>query len=656
MAVIEMNKLTLIGLNTDKEQILEVLMELGVTEIIDNDRLESEDWAQLMVQDGEPDSVHELDDAIDQAVVALERLSGYASEKKPLFAGRREVSKLEFANMEQQKAHMRTIIANIHGLNTQQNELKTERNKLTNLLGALEPWQALELPLDFAGTQTTALLLGVLPTSVRVADLRMEMAEQAPESTLLVIEQDKFQQYICIIYYLQVRESLSGVLKNYAFNKVNMSEHQGTAAEAIKLHRDAIARIDAQLDEIETKMAAYALEKHQLELYYDYLVTRRDKKTALANLLRTNSVFFLEGWIPAEISAAVDGKFTGEWDCMIDIQEPTEAEEFPILLANKGLAAYVEPVTAMYGLPNCRELDPNTIMGPFFVLFFGMMLGDGGYGILLVLASVLALWKFDLEPSMKSSAKLLLYCGLSTMFWGLMFGSWFGIPYFGERPLWLNPVEQPEELLKWSLYFGVFHIYVGIGVRGANYFRKKLYFDIFADVLLWYVFFTGFVLVIMPFIPTTNLANPDAIVGIGKNLMIIGGVLLVLTQGRDKKNIIAKLVGGVASLYDVVSFMSDMLSYSRVMALGLATSIIGGIVNEMALMMGLDNLIKIIMFVIVLIAGHSLNLAINALGAFVHSIRLQYIEFFGKFYQGGGQPFKPLKYTTKYVKFKNQEG
>jgi len=201
--------------------------------------------------------------------------------------------------------------------------------------------------------------------------------------------------------------------------------------------------------------------------------------------------------------------------------------------------------------------------------------------------------------------------------------------------------------------FGVIHIYVGIGVRGANLIRKKKYLDAILDTIPWYIFFTGFVLFVLPYVPNMNAESLGPVVNIGTKLFIIGAIILVLTQGRDGKTILQKLIGGISKLYDVVSFMSDVLSYSRLLALGLATSVIGAIINEMGAMGGLNSVVKVLLFIIISLVGHAINFAINALGAYVHSCRLQYIEFFGKFYEGGGKPFKPLKYNTKYINIKN---
>jgi len=647
-----MNKLTLIGLNSDKEKILERLMEQGVTEIVDKDRLSSEEWSSLMEKDGDSESVQQLGNRIEKVASALGKLSGYEVQKKSLFESKRSVSKDEFDKVVRDEDRIWTVVDDIMQLAAKQEELKSEKNKTENFIHTLEPWKSHDVPLDFMGTKSTVVSLGVVPASVDVGLMEKELAEQVPESYMKCINRDKYQSYLFLICHIKLEEETARVMKKYGFTKVSFNDIKGTAAENINAAREKVSLIDKQIQEIKSKIKAYAVEKPDVETYYDCLVARRDRKKALGSLLKTESVFMLEGWLPRDLSETLRKDLTGSYECIVDIEEPEKDEDFPVLLSNGKVGQAVESITEMYGLPNCREIDPNTVMAPFFVIFFGLMLGDGGYGLVITIAGILALWKFKFNDEMKKTARLILYCGISTMFWGLMFGSWFGIAALAERPVWLNPVEQPEEMLKWSLLFGVIHIYVGIGVRGANQIRRKKYLDAVLDTLPWYIFFTGFIMFVLPYVPNTNAEALGPVVDAGIKLFIIGGVILVLTQGRDGKTILQKLIGGIAKLYDVVSFMSDILSYSRLMALGLATSVIGSIINEMGAMGGLDNILKILLFIFILLVGHAINFAINALGAYVHSSRLQYIEFFGKFYEGGGKPFKPLKYNTKYINLK----
>jgi len=378
----------------------------------------------------------------------------------------------------------------------------------------------------------------------------------------------------------------------------------------------------------------------------------KDRIEANGIILETKRIFFITGWIPEELAKDVTERLEKKYFASITITEPEEDEDFPILLENKVIAEAGEPVSSMYSLPSRREIDPNTVMTPFFIIFFGLMLGDGGYGIILTLATGFLLWKFKLEDYTRKFIKLLFYCGISTIFWGAMFGGWFGISALVPFALWFDIVSRPELMLSWSFLFGVIHILAGFSMKAANLIRKGKYLDALFDVGFWFIFFIGAILFMLPFAPEVN---PDKVVtlsNIGKYMLVIGGILLIITQGRAKKNIFGKFFGGIISLYDLIGLLSDVLSYSRLLALGLATGIIASIVNQMAVMFDLPAVFKAIATVFILLVGHGINFAINALGAYVHSCRLQYLEFFGKFFEGGGVAFKPLKANTKYITVK----
>jgi V/A-type H+-transporting ATPase subunit I len=295
-------------------------------------------------------------------------------------------------------------------------------------------------------------------------------------------------------------------------------------------------------------------------------------------------------------------------------------------------------------------------MSPFFIMFVGLMLGDGGYGIIMALLTGFVLWRFKLDDGTRKFVKVLFYSGISTIFWGAMFGSWFGISGLVKYALWFDIVAEPEKMLSFALLFGIIHLYAGFLMKAANLIRRKKYLDALFDVGFWLIYYTGAVFFLLPYAPKIDKASVAPLVAVGKYLFLIGGILVLSTSGRGNKYIATKFFGGLYSLYNVVGFLSDILSYSRLLALGLATSIIGGIINQLSFMFDMPVVLKIILAIAVLLIGHTINFAINLLGAYVHSCRLQYLEFFGKFFTGGGEPFSPLKANTKYITVKPDAG
>lgn len=653
MAIIKMNKLSLIGLKSDKEHILENLMRIGVVEITDiSEKMSSDEWNRLVSNEENSKKISKLDNKLDKISATIDYLSKFDTRKKGLFSSKRTINIDDYSMVIKNQDKLWNIVDNISEYDKKLSSLKSEINKNTNLILNLKPWENLDIPLDMEGTKNTAVLTGVVPEIADTNRLGEELLKEVPESYFEVINKDREQSYLLFIYLKSEEDNVMAIIKQYGFTDSSLEKFSGTVSENIANLSKNIKNLENNILSVEEEIALFANSQSDFEVLYDHILVERDRKKASNNIFNTNDSFFLEGWVP-ENSAAQVKEFTEKsCDCFLEIIKPGKDEEFPILLANRDFPRSVETITEMYSLPNQNEVDPNTITAPFFVLFFGLMLGDAGYGILMALASGIMLLKFKLDDGMEKFMKLIMYCGFSTILWGALLGGWLGIESMGKTAIWFNLSEEPEKMLSFALLFGIIHMFVGLGVKAFNLFRQKKYLDILFDIVFWYVTFTGFSLFLLPFVP---IVEKDAVAGLaelGKYLLVGGLILLVLTQGRHKKNIIGKFVGGISSLYDLVGFLSDVLSYSRLLALGLATSVISSIVNELSLMMGLDNILKIVFVVAVLLFGHLFNFAINALGAYVHSSRLQYIEFFGKFYEGGGTAFEPLKIDTKYINLK----
>ena len=312
----------------------------------------------------------------------------------------------------------------------------------------------------------------------------------------------------------------------------------------------------------------------------------------------------------------------------------------------------------MYSLPLATEIDPTAIMAPFYFIFFGLMLSDAAYGIILSAACFALMKKFKLEGTMKKLVKLLFFGGISTFIWGALFGGWFGDAvavftrtFLGREiampVIWFDPLEEPMTLLIFSIILGAIHLFVGMGIQAYMLIKDGKPWDALFDIGFWYMLIIGLVLFALGGSVAAILST------IGMWLAIVGAVGILLTGGRNKKGF-GKITGGLGSLYGITSYLSDALSYSRLLALGLATGVVAKVVNILGSLAG-SGIVGLIVFIAVFLFGTVFNLAINVLGAYVHSCRLQYVEFFGKFYTGGGKGFVPLTENTKFVKIINKE-
>ena len=331
------------------------------------------------------------------------------------------------------------------------------------------------------------------------------------------------------------------------------------------------------------------------------------------------------------------------------------------MLENSGFSAPVEGITKMYAMPSKRDVDPTPVMSFFYYLFFGMMLSDAGYGVLMVIGTTIALKKFNLESAMKKTLTMFRNCGISTIIWGALFGSWFGDivqvvgrEFFhkeiGSIALWFQPLDDPIKLLLYSFALGILHLFLGVAVSFKMAWNEGRKLDAFMDTVPIYLTILG----VAPLAAGILTSVPAILKTIGTYMLIAGVVLLVLTSGRSSKSILGKFFGGLYALYNTATgYLSDILSYSRLLALGLATGSIAGVINLIGTMPQ-NMAVKTVLLVVVFIMGHTANLAINLLGAYVHTDRLQFVELFSKFYTGGGREFSPLAVNTKYIKFKEE--
>ncbi len=649
-----MNKINIIGLDSIKTDLIKKLMDLGVVEINSQDsKLTDPEWISYVKKDGNENEVFNLDVKISQVTEVLNTLEEYDTSKRPLFNTRKSISSDEFYSSLGESDNVSENVAKVLELNKSFNGLCAEANRMDAVILSLKPWVKYTLTLDMTKTKYTSIIMGVIPIVADIEKFKSQLFEKTDRCYMDIIDTDKDQYYCSFICLQDEEDDIYELLKQYGFSTVTFRDLTGTAAENIMYYEKILKDIYTKQEVVKNSIKDLVSLKEDIQVFHDYLVIERDKKRVLSSMLKTDTTFYIEGWIPENSKENLE-KVLDEYECWYDIKQAEEDEEFPILLNNNSFIQPFETITELYSLPSSSNIDPTAFMAPFYAIFFGLMLADVGYGAIMSILCFLVLKKFKPESGMEKFMKLFLYCGISTAFWGVMFGSWFGdaIPAaakllfnsdFTIKALWLNPMEEPMTLLIFSFIFGVIHLFTGMAVNAYMLIRDGKTLDAVFDIGFWYGLIIGIALWLFgnSIIPGSNI--------VGQWMTIIFAIGLVLTQGRAKNNIINKLVSGVLSLYNITSYLSDILSYSRLLALGLATGVVSSVVSILGSMGG-RSVLGILLFVIVMLIGHVFNFAINALGAFVHSARLQYVEFFGKFYEGGGESFNPLIKKTKYYK------
>ena len=654
MAIVEMSKLSVICLNSQKKRFIKELMDLGIVEINKPEGNSSENPIPegTFIANNSAEVSH-LDAQIAVYGTTLDTLNNYYEGKSPLIKTRKEVLADDFIKeVQQNEGYVEKMAADTSAAAKKITEDRNEINRLSILVKGLEPWKELDLPLEKTGTRSSVVFMGTVPAKTNMDILLNSVLEDAPSAVIQKVSSDKLQTYLCIICLKEEKPKVLESLRQFSFSVVSLGENVGTAAQAAEDYTKKIELLQKDIEINEEKLKELAQEREKVEYVYDDLLIKRDRAKAVGDMINTKKVFCFDGWLPTQEADRVS-KFLDKYGCYYEISEPVKNEDTPILLKNNKFATPFEAVTEMYSLPLATEVDPTAIMAPFYFIFFGLMLSDAAYGIILAAACFAISKKFKLEGTMQKMIKLLFWGGISTFIWGALFGGWFGdaVSVFTKtflgreiaiNPIWFDPLEEPMTLLVFSIILGGIHLFTGMAIQAYMLIKAGKPWDALFDIGFWYMLIIGLVLFGVGGSVAAILAT------VGKWLAIVGAVGILVTGGRNKKGF-GKITGGLGSLYGITSYLSDALSYSRLLALGLATGVVAKVINILGSLAG-SGIVGLIVFIAVFLFGTVFNIAINALGAYVHSCRLQYVEFFGKFYTGGGKGFAPFDRKTKFVK------
>ena len=663
MAVLKMQRISICALKKDRKAILEKLQSLGVVEI--NHVIEEDEDFKKMDTAGQKAGFEKASALAEQAIGILDK---YDPEKKSLFASLEGKALIEREVEEQVRNERRDLLKRarqICRLDKERSEQLAEITKLSNSIESLNPWIGLDVPLTPAETARTAVFFGTMPGGTDAEAVYGILAEKAPDITgadVNIVSSEPSTVYVAVVCLKEDVQAAEEALRSAGFARPSQTWEDVPKFQKEELESQA-ADCRAKIGQIEEEVKGLSDQREKLKILADYYRVRADKYAVLGQIPQSERTFVISGYIPQCESAHLADYLTKKYDCMVDVEELREDEEAPVILKNNPFSASVEGVVESYGLPHKGELDPTTIMSFFYVFFFGMMLSDAAYGAIVAIVCAVLVKKFPrMSEGMKKSMKLFFYCGLSTLVWGILFGGYFGNivdvvseKFFGTTitvpALWFVPLNDPMKLLVFSLLFGVIHLFVGLGIKGYLCLKDGKVMDFFCDVVLWFMLLIGLILMLLPSDIFASIAQMQIVfpawLNTGAKVLAIAGALgIVLMSGREKKN-------PALRFYNVSGWLSDVLSYSRLLALGLATGVIASVINQMGSMLP-NNVIGVIAFIVIFIAGHALNLAINLLGAYVHTNRLQFVEFFGKFYEGGGEPFNPFKENTKYADVKEE--
>ena len=634
-----MKKIRLCGIAEEQDQLIRELQLLGSVEIGSPEALTEAQQTQLFrTADGAgADALSQTSAAL---ASALETLKHYETKKGGMFSARPEKTLGELFDDDAYRAAVQTAQ---EALDTQdaRSRNQAEKSRLTALRESFVPWRTLDLPLETGGTQHARVLLGTVPAQTELDALRETVYGAAGEAQVERISADLQSQYLLVIVYKGAYDAAASALREYGFTPASFDGAAGTAEENIRLTDEKLAACEQEDKRLTDKLTALAGDVPAIRLAADRCTQEISKAQAADRLAHSERTFCLDGWVPCEDVPKLEAlleKFCCAWE--LEDPSPEEYPDVPVKLKNNRLTWPLNMVTEMYSLPAYDGVDPNPLMAPFFILFYGIMMADMGYGLLMMIASVIISKKYRPKGTSGELFSLLGLCGISTFIMGALTGGFFGdfltqlvaIVSPGTvfaLPKLFDPLDDLTMILIGSMALGMVQIVTGMAISLIEKCKRKKFLDAFFEEITWWIVFIGIALL--------ALGKGAAVLYVGCALVLLGPIV----RGKGWR----KLTGVFGSLYNhVTGYFGDILSYTRLMALMLAGSVIAQVFNMLAAMPG-----NVIAFIIISMLGNAMNFGLNLLGCYVHDLRLQCLEFFNKFYVDGGKPFRPMTLDTEYV-------
>lgn len=638
MAIVKMKKLYVIAMASYREALLDGLLRLGCVEISEpQDVLSEPQWSALFQRQSA--AVAEKKGQLTDVNTALDAIEQYAGKKDGLFVRRPSVTEAEFWDEDAAKKTA-AICGTVRAQLSRLTQARNNEERLSGELTALLPWRTLYLPLENTGTPHVIFQLGTCSGQTDVGTLRIQMEAEGLAADVLEICADKLQKYLLAIIHRSDFDKTQALLRDWGFNAVTFTDYTGTAEDNIRAREAELAENRRIQAAAEAMIAAAESERDSLWAYADRLRAEWVREDCSGRILTDGMVLFFQGWLPAEQAADV-GTFLTENGCAWEIREPTadEIPEVPVQLKNNRLTRPLNMVTEMYSLPAYDNVDPNPLMAPFFILFYGIMMADMGYGLLMCGAGFLVTRKYRPKGTMGYLFSLMTLCGISTFVMGALTGSFFGdfltqvvkLTTGGNfaLPALFTPLDDTLLILIGSMALGLVQIITGMAVSFVRKLKAGRIADAVWEEVTWWIVFAGIGLAVLKV----------------TNRVLYGGLVMVVAGPVLTNRGFGRITGIFGSLYShITGYFGDILSYSRLMALMLAGSVIAQVFNTLGAIPG-----NVGIFILISMAGNALNFALNLLGCYVHDLRLQCLEYFGKFYKDGGRPFRPLAADTNYV-------
>ena len=653
MAIVKMKRLRLLGLRSDRERLLRPLQSLGCVEIsepaID---LSDPAWSALAKPEG--GGLAKAKEQSQQLAAALDILAKYAPAKGALLAARPTLTEKQLFD-DEVYADGLSAAWQITDAERALCACQAEQARLQAQKASLEPWAPLDVPLETEGDATVSVIFGAAPSKVDFAAVEAAVGQASGLAQLFPAGSDRDLRYFLLVCHASVQSDCSEALRPFGYSRVTLRNWTGTAADNIRLLDNQIAAQERQAEEHKERIVSLAGKRDLLRQCVDRAAQEIGREENKARLIDTDAAFLLEGWLPADQEGALS-ELLGGYACAWETAEPAPEEypKVPVKLKNNAVTRSMNTITEMYSLPAYDGIDANPLMAPFFIVIFGLMMADMAYGLLIVLGTGVILKKT--KPKNPYFMEMFFWSGISTFIMGALTGGFFGdfIPRLlgmmgieFTMPALFSPMEDTLMIMIGSVALGFVQIITGMAVSVCHKTKQGDFLDALFDEISWWIILAGLAV----WLCGSMLAVLPPVCGtVGLGMLIAGGLMLVLGGTRKAKGF-GKVTSLVGIVYNgVTGFFSDALSYVRIMALMLSGSVIASVFNTLGETTG-----NVLLFIVIALLGNALNFALSVLGAYVHDLRLQCLEFFGRFYKEGGKPYRPLTIDTQYVDIIKEE-
>ena len=685
MAILNMKRIEILGLQKDRKKIIEYVQRQGCVQL-DEMQEEGQHFTNLPTQQ----TVTQLERYESTVDSALEVLNRYTSGKGGLldsFAPREEMSTTEYLEKSKKVDETLGKCKQLNALYKKIQDSKVEIARAETAIDQVRPWETLDIPSSFKGTADTQAFIGTIAEPLDREGVLTKIVEADPEAQgeVEIVSADKNQTCLVAICHKDNAKTFEQALRTAGFVAVSDATKHPPKVRIERLTKQ-IEQCNADIAEAEEAIKTYDDSRDDIAFLKDYLTLRTDKYKVLDKVSVDDSVFVISGYIPETKAEGLKNKLESKFDTAVNLSDvDNESDEVPVAVHNNKLGMTMESITNMYAFPSHKDIDPSFIMTTFYYLLFGLMLGDAGYGLVMTFLCLFVKFKYKLEPRKRATVNYGLGCGLSTTFWGAMQNSWFGdLPKWIANGLksndptdfisthhlyWFDPLQNTTRFLLLCFFIGILHLILANCINLYKMSKQGMAFEGFFEVVPILLILVGIIPVINSYIgggalaeipstqPIDNMINAAApvlyiLLIIGAIGVVVGPAIVRIKQKSSVGKVLGGLGGGLYGLYNAASgYLGDILSYSRLLALGLCTGVIASVINQLGATPGGGNWF---LFIIICIIGHTINLGINLIGAYVHTNRLQYVEFFSKFYEGGGKPFTPLSAQSQSFVFKEE--